>query len=193
MKKVLVLAGLGLLALSFACGGGEKVENKETAAAMSESILSTLINNDMIYTGSVSGIINETDIGPEDCPLYGTISGKQGETDLKVTFNKCGVGVYGCPGHLFMSGEITQTWELDDSSLKAKFEGEISFIDDPENRGIVVYFVGDTCKIDVSAEWAGDLNEDEVEGEFCGYDVKDLENLTEEEICDALEKGLEEA
>ncbi|HOW16138.1 MAG TPA: hypothetical protein PK443_00320 [bacterium] len=206
MKKVLVLASLSLLALSFGCGGsGEKAENKETGAAMSQAVMVATSQSGFNLIGGVASINETGSEEPIDCPLYGTITPSYAVdgTSMTVKYEECGAGLPACPGHVFMNGTLEESWEIDGTNYTSSIGGTIDFIDAPDSNTPDVYFVGQKCVFDISITlnyqtlvdyWLAEDYDGFIEyatsgitGDICGYDWKELSELTDEEICLVIE------
>ncbi len=205
MKKVLVLASLGLLALSFACGGGDKVENKETAIAMSQAVMSAASVSGVNLIGGVASINEAGSEEPVDCPIYGTITpsyAADGQS-MSITYKECGSGLPACPGHIFMNGTLEESWKIDGTNYASDVTGTINFIDAPDSNTPDVYFVGEKCVFDLSISlnyqtlldyWLDEDYDGFIEyatsgitGEICGYNWTEISKLTDEEICLVIE------
>ncbi len=188
MKKVLVLASLGLIALSFGCGGGSdtpKVADKETAAGMSSVIFSAAGESLFVVPASINQILD-----PITCPINGSITGELTVIDAnsgtsKLTYDKCGAAL--CDGHIFMNGTLDETYSNVGTDYTYGINGTINFITAAEAEwdvpGAIVYYAGQSCvialemKIETTeadlqttpAEIAAYI-ESHTTGTVCGYD-----------------------
>lgn len=199
MKKLLVLASLGLLAFSFSCGdsgvGGDKAANTETAAGMSNAVMSA-VGTDNLFAGISSASVNESYSDTINCFVDGTISATvdvsnadSGTATFK--YNACGQPV--CDGHVFMNGTLTENFSVSDTTVDMDIKGIIEFIDNTVY--LPVLFAGTNCGIDIAMSL--DYNElmsvdgddleayinDLITGTICGYEWQDVVEVSETDYC----------
>lgn len=202
MKKVLVLASLGLLALSFACGGesnGEKAANVETAAGMSSAIIGA--TGDSLLSGGTSMQTNEF-VETINCIPAGTIGVDLEVADstsgkITLTYDKCGA-ILCNDYHVFMDGNLEETYEVSSSEYIYEVAGTISFVEGPagfEQENVDTLYIGKTCTVDINIninvdDLASLITEEAIieyvnthtNGTVCGYDWEEAVDIDVDDL-----------
>ena len=201
MKKVLVLASLGLLTLSFSCGGGsngEKAADVETAAGMSSAIIEGagdgLLVDTSIKTNELIDTIPCIPAGEiaVDLDVVSSTSGK-----LTLTYDKCGF-ILCNDYHVFMDGNLEETYEVSSSEYLYEVDGTLSFVEGPagfEKENVDTLYIGSTCTIDISIninidDLASLVTEEAIveyvnthtNGTVCGYDWEEAVDIDVDDL-----------
>jgi len=211
MKKVLVMASLGLLALSFACGGGsngEKAANVETAAGMSSAIMqsgmggffggiadSTMLNTNSTTVETIDCINTNGTLGVIDVNLLSEAGAEK--VELEIVYKTCGAPL--CDGHVFMDGTLNEDYTISGETYSVNINGLINFVEQNSDFGSEApnYFVGNNCGIDLAVDInyttlmdlieEGDYDaimaylESRISGEVCGYSWEEAVAALEDE------------
>ena len=202
MKKVLVVTGLGLIALSFGCGSGNSGIDADTPEGKGKAsmVYGAISSNTDI--GSLAGYasVKTNSTIPEDifhCPLGGTVTSNGSYSGNET------------------SGTISATAELKDCATSDDVcdTGDTVIANGSENVDItytastfsmevggkvtVSNAFDATCKIDlkvatVDLSTVNDLSDITFTGTVCGVDIADVWDLTAAEkatLCDAVIAG----
>ena len=167
MKKVLVLASLGLLALSFSCGssgpGGETAANVETAAGMSSAVMQSgmggffggiaeqsILKTDSTTIETIDCINTTATLGVIDVNLISDPESTT-EVEMQLVYKTCGAPL--CDGHVFMDGTLNENYTVSGETYSINIEGLINFVAKNADFGseAPVYFAGKNCGIDIAA------------------------------------------
>ncbi len=211
MKKVLVLASLGLLVTALSCGGdsgvgGETAANVQTAAGISSAIvaagsdviLQTSVDADEVVA-TVECINYDGTIGKIDADL--TSGAGSSKVEMDIIYNKCGWGL--CEGHVFMDGTLKETYTVSGSNYKYTVKGIIDFIEPTAGfEAVTTYYAGKNCGIDLALDInvdtlvglieAGDdaavvaYIDGATTGTVCGYDYTEAVDIDEDTYCATL-------
>jgi hypothetical protein len=192
MKKVLVLASLGILALSFGCGGGASKEDKGKAGITYMTVTSFMSLEDMGTASlKIDTAIPEETIQCETGDV--TISGTSEQTgttytsELTATFNDCTAQDDICETYedVIMNGTMNASSEVttsdDNVSIKMEIGGTIN---------LTGMFISD-CTMDLvfEGEFSEQSQAEDVEftGTVCGVAIEDLLEITDDEIAELCE------
>ena len=204
MKKVLVLASLSLLALSFSCGGGSSATEEEKGqAGLAYGAISSYMDFSSVDPSSVSVSeeIPETSLecNTGEVVTSGTIVvGDESATiDLTTDFQDCSAtdDVCNTGEEVVMNGTLT-------TSAYAALEGESSASVTMDIDGTIditgVFTASCTIDLNFDGTFTEAPNQEDIQfnGTVCGVNFEDIWNIEESEIealCAAVLAGGETA
>lgn len=192
MKKVLVLASLGLLALSFSCGGDSATDEEKGEAGLAYASISSYMDFSGINPSSIS-INEEIPETSMDCNSgkvvtsgTATVEGEEKVVvDLTTDFQECSAtdDVCNTGEEVIMNGAITTNAEIiigeETADVSLDMTGTIDL------SGVFTA----ACTLDLSYGGtfsdAPDPTDIEFNGTICGVNFEDIWNIDQTEI-DAL-------
>ena len=213
MKKVLVLASLGLLALSFACGGSKDTgsDDQKTSEGQSAFVFNSMIpaivdGTEAVLEGITNSVHVDTaveDIDPVsltcdsgNIDITGTANGDQGILDLIFDFNNCSIVDPLCETgqNVTANGSLNFVIQVNLSGDEAV--EEINVDTSLDGTITITGIFEKSCVIDINTTNTiinlelGPVFEDfNFTGTICGVNIQeilDIEETEREELCQTL-------